>query len=315
MDLNGDDQVDFLTGSFCGVPRWIPGNEDGFGTPAAIRDKDGDLVLINKFWNFETEEWDKVDSDGPKGLGTSVAAVDWDNDGDLDLVLGSYSSGNLYLRINEGTATKPAFATANSFVKAGGKPAVIEGGISTPRIADWNGDGLFDIVVGGITGGVFLFENSGSAEAPRFDAMTTLIKPLPGDSHAKKSKWVPATEDFQPTAPGSSFHIEIVDYDSDGDLDILTGARCEWQASPKKVKTAETEKLAQQLKEKAADLMVEMKELTKDAESRQEKDEIRDSKKYQALLAKYNQSWDERSELLDDGSEEGDFTWLFRRKQ
>ena len=125
----------------------------------------------------------------------------------------------------------------------------------------------------------------------------------------------PQREDFQPTAPGSSFHIEVVDYDSDGDLDILTGARCEWQASPKKVKTAETEKLAKQLKEKAADLMVEMKELTKDAESRQEKDEIRDSKKYQALLAKYNQSWDERSELLDDGSEEGDFTWLFRRKQ
>ena len=314
MDLNGDDQIDFLTGSFCGVPRWLPRSEDGFGEPTAIRDKDGDLVLINKFWNFETEEWDEADHDNPKGLGTSVAAVDWDNDGDLDLILGSYDSGNLYLRINEGTATKPAFATANSFVKAGGKPAVIKGGISTPRIADWNGDGLFDIVVGGITGGIFLFENSGSAESPRFDKLTTLVKPLPGEGHAKKPKPVPSTEDFQPTAPGSSFHIEVVDYDADGDLDLLTGACCEWQASPLKVQTEDTKKRIKQLTKEIHELSSQMSELMKDASSREEKDEIRDSEEYDALSLKSSKLRAKRLDLSDDGSVDGDFIWLFRRK-
>ena len=292
----------------------MPRNKDGFGEPTAVHDKDGDLVLINKFWNFETEEWDEADHDSSKGLGTSVAAVDWDNDGDLDLILGSYDSGNLYLRINEGTATKPAFATTNSFVKAGGKPAIIKGGISTPRIADWNGDGLFDIVVGGITGGIFLLENSGSAESPRFDKLTTLVKPLPGDGHAKKPKPVPSTKDFQPTAPGSSFHIEVVDYDADGDLDLLTGACCEWQASPLIVKTEATEKLIEKLTEEIQDLSSQMGELTKDASSREEKDEIRDSEEYDALSSKYSKLRAERSELLDDGSVDGDFIWLFRRK-
>ena len=306
--------MDILFGSFCGSPQLILGGEDGFGEPKSVLDKDGELVLINKFWNMEDEKWDEADAENPKGLGTSVAAVDWDDDGDLDLIQGTYDEGKLYLRINEGSATEPAFALTNSLIKVGEEPMVIKGGVSNPRVADWNGDGLFDIVCGAITGGVFVFENSGTPGSPRFAEMQTLIKPLPGYCHAKKPKAVPRTEDFKPVGPGSSFHIDIVDYDADGDLDVAVGSVCEWQATPAAVQTDISKERVAVISEEISELLSEMRELKKDVSNNKEKEEVLSSDEYKAVKAKYDELRSERSELLDDGCEVGDLIWLFRRK-
>ena len=310
MDLNGDGHVDMVSGSYGGYPEWTAGSEKGLGVPEFLRDKEGGLLLINKFWNLETEKWDEVDPDN-SGHCTSAAVVDWDNDGDFDVILGDYRNGELFLRVNEGTATEPAFATQNQPIMIGKKKAIFDGGVAAPRIADWNGDGQFDVIVGTITGGVYLMQNSGSVDSPKFEEKKTLVVPLPGESHAKMAKRVDATSDWQPVAPGSSFHVEVVDYDRDGDLDLLVGSQCEYQAAPQKVQTPET-------KQRLAEIEVEIEELTgelDDLSASNRKQEDPDYREKRGdVIDKLNSTRVEQRKLIDDQSEIGDFIWLFRRK-
>ena len=91
--------------------------------------------------------------------------VDWDGDGDLDLLFGAYD-GSLMLRINEGTRREPAFATSNTVVRAGGEPVAIPEGHCTPVVADWDGDGRWDILSGAATGAVCWFRNVGGRAGP-----------------------------------------------------------------------------------------------------------------------------------------------------
>jgi hypothetical protein len=230
--------MDILVGSFEGVPFLIKGSKDGYGEPEQITDVNGEIVLISAFWNWEEKKWDASDRAKSTGHCTSVAAVDWDNDGDLDLLLGDYYGGQLFVRKNEGTAKDPSFAVTNQVVEAGGIPLVIKNGLAAPRVVDWDGDGLFDILCGGAKGGVYFFKNTGNAKSPKFATAKTLIEEFvdPTRSYIKR---VP-TRDGQPTLPGSSYHIEPVDFDGDGDLDLLVGGRSSWFAKRTEVRPIST---------------------------------------------------------------------------
>jgi hypothetical protein len=75
--------------------------------------------------------------------------VDWDNDGDLDLLFFDMTNrplegGRLMFAENDGTRDKPVFI----------KPIPILPISDGPTVADWNGDGRFDLIAGGE-----LFEN------------------------------------------------------------------------------------------------------------------------------------------------------------
>ncbi|MCK0132645.1 VCBS repeat-containing protein [Flavobacteriaceae bacterium F08102] len=229
VDINGDGRKDILVGSFSGVPQWLMNTKDGYGESTHVRDKNGDLVTLTQFWDDDTEAWSPGQNGGV--ICSSVAAVDWDDDGDMDLLLGGYSGEVLELRLNEGSKDGAVqFATTNQPVLVGGKPfSLMSGGkgIGTPRIADWDGDGRFDILIGTIYGEVFLLRNTGSKGSPEFSEVTTLVEPYLGRAGSKKIKRVPS-KNGSPVGPGSSFHIETVDYDGDGDLDLLVGARSEW---------------------------------------------------------------------------------------
>ncbi|MBN1670356.1 MAG: VCBS repeat-containing protein [Kiritimatiellae bacterium] len=51
----------------------------------------------------------------------SPAVADWNNDGKTDLLVGQYSSGYVWLYVNEGTDTAPVFS-GRSRIYAGGSP-------------------------------------------------------------------------------------------------------------------------------------------------------------------------------------------------
>ena len=189
--------VDLFTGCFEGGVYVCSGKQaGGFAPPVAMLDRDGRLLRLGQFWDDVKDEWTGVaDSKWKAELGIGVAAVDWDDDGDLDLVLGS-NGGGLFVRKNVGTATKAVYEldseAAQSTAAASAAPAsdateptshptnallTVPGDHLIPAVADWDGDGRFDVLSGSGSGGVYWFRNVGKKGAPKFEAAKALLEP------------------------------------------------------------------------------------------------------------------------------------------
>ncbi len=108
--------------------------------------------------------------------------VDWDGDGALDIVSGNSEGLVLYFR-NGGDNHEPAFEPgvplkANSeiiHVQPGYSdsiqgPVEARWGYTCPTVADWNDDGLYDIVMSDATAQHRVFLNEGSPANPRLAA-------------------------------------------------------------------------------------------------------------------------------------------------
>ncbi|MBK8098450.1 MAG: VCBS repeat-containing protein [Planctomycetes bacterium] len=231
VDFNADGHLDIVAGIFDGSPHVALGSANGYIQPVQILDQEGQRIVLNQFWNFETKKWDATTrcdpptGELPKGQCTSAFAWDLDADGDLDLLLGDYTGGVLYLRRNEGTATAAKFATRNEPVLAGGKPLMVPHKMATPRVLDFDRDGLQDLVIGsmgdaygaGEGGAVYLFRNAGENGAPQFGEPTVLV--------------VPSTKGHVdgPVRPDAGLYMDVADFEGDGDLDLVVGGYSMWQ--------------------------------------------------------------------------------------
>jgi len=121
--------------------------------------------------------------------------ADLDNDGDLDLILGSSENTLLYYE-NTGSATAPAFSEGpDIFAPVGLLDA--EAGVCV----DLDHDGDLDLVTGGYLG-LKLFENTGSAASPVFAEQAGFFAGLQCGSNP-----VPT----------------LADLDADDDFDLLVG--------------------------------------------------------------------------------------------
>ncbi|MFN9458419.1 MAG: FG-GAP repeat domain-containing protein [Acidobacteriota bacterium] len=80
-----------------------------------------------------------------------VELADWDSDGDLDLITDS-DDGPIWYE-NEGSHAKPVMRLRGLLIKA-----KLNGHNPTPNAADWNGDGLLDILVGAEDGHLYYFD-------------------------------------------------------------------------------------------------------------------------------------------------------------
>ena len=127
IDFDGDGRTDILTGSFPGVHFLFRRNSDGtFAQGEVLRDKHGEI-------QFGYPERHRYNS--------TVFAHDWDQDGDLDLLL----DYNFSLVPNEGSRVRPVWGDAVPLEINGQR---VLGGIVPPCAADWDGDGRDDLIIG-----------------------------------------------------------------------------------------------------------------------------------------------------------------------
>lgn len=140
--------------------------------------------------------------------------MDWNNDGKKDLISGD-TKGQVWVFLNTGTDEAPELAEGVR-VHAGPVPIVaaryaagesnsLMGTYSKLHYADWDGDGLKDLLIGqdGTNGSeVVFYKNTGAESEPKFDKPELLN--LPGPQMSRPSPY-------------------IVDWDGDGRYDLLFG--------------------------------------------------------------------------------------------
>ncbi len=133
--------------------------------------------------------------------------VDFDGDGDLDLLCGEFLDGFTYFE-NTGTRTAPKYAAGRRVTTPDGKRLAMDLQMITPLTLDWNEDGHTDIIVGDEDGRVAFVENTGKSTA---EHTPIFLPPRYFQQEADDVK-------FGALATPVGF-----DWDGDGDTDILSG--------------------------------------------------------------------------------------------
>ncbi|NUB28299.1 DUF4347 domain-containing protein, partial [Azospirillum brasilense] len=197
----------FGIGSFVGQSAPVFADIDGDGDlDAVVGDWYANIVVYRNVGTAEAPSFTLVGTN-PFGLNTvgggmpafaKLALADIDGDGDLDLVAGN-AGGDIVVYRNDGTAAAP------SFTLVGTNPFGLSnaGGFASPSLADIDGDGDLDALVGNADGDTLFYRNIGTAAAPTFA--------------------LESTNPFGLGGVGSNATPVFVDIDGDGDLDALIG--------------------------------------------------------------------------------------------
>jgi len=217
VDLNGDGFNDIFSGcysqsghaSMVGSYWVLYGDKEGkFAKPVELMGTDAKLLHVVPDLKGTS------DNRLTQNICSRPFAVDWDGDGDLDIVAGNFA-GTFFVFKGEG---KGKFAPkAEPLNDKDGKPLKISGVHSDPFIIDWDNDGDMDLLTGSSDGNIYWSENvrkaddktTGTDRTPELTALKLLIKTPVASKDGK--------------APNYGLRIWVADITGDGKLDILVG--------------------------------------------------------------------------------------------
>jgi hypothetical protein len=292
-DLNGDGFDDVISGSY-----W-PGHlilfegrgKQTYAKGYELTEADGTKLHAGKPWADDQEP--DMDS-----LAAAPHLVDWDGDGDLDLLVGNIA-GRVILIVNEGTAKAPKFGKDRTPVVAGGSIVQVDGDAG-PTTADWDGDGKWDLIVGANDGSVMLYRNTGTKAKPSFEAGRALVE-------KRAEGWEPVPSGREPTRPGLRTKVHVTDYDGDGRLDLLVGDFAQLAQSAPEL-TAEQIKRRDELRKERDEIGRRIGE----AYEQHKSDEAARTAALEPLQKRYSEVYDDLGEL-EPRAESTGFVWLYRR--
>lgn len=134
-------------------------------------------------------------------------AEDWDGDGDLDMICGSFMDDFTWFE-NVGTRAEPRFAAGRKVLAANGKKLAMDLQMITPSAVDWDGDGKLDVICGDEDGRVAFIRNTGRVE----NGMPVFEQPYYFRQEADCVKF------------GALATPYACDWDGDGDWDMISGS-------------------------------------------------------------------------------------------
>jgi len=193
VDFNDDGHRDIISGSYPGELYLFSGDgSGGFAAPEKLKYADGAEIKIES--------------------ASVVYAADWEGDGDLDLVVGDIK-GRIHLVPNGSGGAAHEFGKPIP-VEAAGASIQVSGGNSGPIVADWDGDGRNDLLVGCGDGSVLFYRNLAEDGAPKLGKPEVLVGPATWDGSAKADGANPG---------GVRAKVAVADFNADGKLDLLVG--------------------------------------------------------------------------------------------
>ncbi len=238
VDLDNDGDLDLMVGDYYGgfnyfqntgtvtAPAFGAAQANPFGiaatyyfaTPAfADLDNDGDKDMISTeaYGNFQYFK-----NTGTASAPTFTAAVqnpfglvavnmfgfptfgDLDNDGDKDLLVGEVGGNYKYFQ-NTGSATVPAFGTAQNNPFGLTATGTATNSVAAPTFVDMDNDGDLDVLATDANGDFKYYQNTGTVTSPTFAAVST--------------------NPFSLTAVNGYATMSFADLDNDGDKDLMAG--------------------------------------------------------------------------------------------
>ena len=214
VDWEGDGDLDFVGGNDVGNVQLI----ENVSTPERTMFRTARPIPLIGGGTMLAARWQFIDDlDPERTLGQSKPMViDWDGDGDLDILVGNNSNRIAYFE-NRGTRRAPLYAPFRKLVHDGGEHFSFR---SRPCAVDWNGDGLPDLVAGSSRG-------RDRNDGPDIAICLYLRYRAPGGERRLR-----AGEPFRLEA-GSElrtpipYHhgFEAADWDGDGDFDLFTNEK------------------------------------------------------------------------------------------
>ena len=170
-----------------------------------IAPDDFNAARMHRFENVGTPEAPVFRDRGTMPLHAAFHYVpafgDLDGDGDLDMLVGTWTRGKVAFYRNEGTPTAPDLRLeTDEYLR------LTRGSNAAPALVDIDADGDLDLFVGEFSGTVNFYRNDGTPQAPAF----TLV-----------------SDEYLGIDVGQRSFPAFHDLDGDGDFDLILGTEAE----------------------------------------------------------------------------------------